>query len=265
MDEQAARRLAADINRNYFSIEKSPGRVVRHRAMAVVSRPVPYGDRDFGVRVSDEREDEFTLWDDADVNEAKSLARAYRGNRYRLFSAALAQLLFVVFASRAMPPPDVVPRLRARAVPYFYADEEILRLMDAAGELSPSFRGVTYHTLTGRDWHAPGRSHPSRLRGHRLEQRHPDYPLHQVRQVQAGPDPGDLAARFGPPPATSPRAGRSASAGPAPGVAVPPGDDPRSAGGPGTRAERSPRPLRECVTRSRNAGAERSARSASTI
>ena len=102
VDEQAARRLAADINRNYFSIERNPGRVVRYRAMAVVSRPAPYGDRDFGVRVSDEREDEFTLWDDADVNEAKSLSRAYRGNRYRLLSAALAQLLFVVFASRAI-------------------------------------------------------------------------------------------------------------------------------------------------------------------
>jgi len=102
VDEQAARRLAADINRSYFSIERSHGRVVRYRAMAVVSRPDPYGDRDFGVRVSDEREDEFTLWDDADVNEAKALARAHRGNRYRLFSAALAQLLLLVFASRAI-------------------------------------------------------------------------------------------------------------------------------------------------------------------
>jgi hypothetical protein len=36
--------------------------------------------------VPDEREDEFTLWDDADVNEAKALARPHRGNRYRLFS-----------------------------------------------------------------------------------------------------------------------------------------------------------------------------------
>jgi hypothetical protein len=82
VDEQAAGRLAANINRNYFSIERSPGRVARYRAMAVVSRPAPDGDRDFGVRVSDEREDEFTLWDDADVQEAKALARAHRANRF---------------------------------------------------------------------------------------------------------------------------------------------------------------------------------------
>ena len=102
MDEQAAERLAADINRNYFSIEGRPGRVRRYRAMAVVSRPAPDGDRDFGVRVSDQREDEFTLWDDADVQEAKSLARAHRANRYGLYSAVLARLLLLVFASRAI-------------------------------------------------------------------------------------------------------------------------------------------------------------------
>ena len=102
MDEQAAERLAADINRNYFSIERSSGRVGRYRAMAVVSRPAPDGDRDFGVRVSDEREDEFTLWDDADVQEAKSLARANRASRYGLYSAVLARLLLLVLASRAI-------------------------------------------------------------------------------------------------------------------------------------------------------------------
>ncbi|HKF17500.1 MAG TPA: hypothetical protein VKF14_09970 [Candidatus Dormibacteraeota bacterium] len=102
MDEQAAGRLAADINRNYFSIERSRGRFTRYRAMAVVSRPAPDGDRDFGVRVSDQREDEFTLWDDADVQEAKALARSRRANRYGLYSAVLARLLLLVFASRAI-------------------------------------------------------------------------------------------------------------------------------------------------------------------
>jgi hypothetical protein len=102
VDEQAAERLAADINRKYLSIERSSGRVGRYRAMAVVSRPSPDGERDFGVRLSDEQEDEFTLWDDADVQEAKSLARVNRAHRYGLYSAVLARLLLLVFASRAI-------------------------------------------------------------------------------------------------------------------------------------------------------------------
>src|SRR5262249_61083858 len=63
---------------------------------------LPHGDRALGVRVTYQREDKFTPGDDADVQEAKSLARAHRANRYGLYSAVLARLLLLVFASRAI-------------------------------------------------------------------------------------------------------------------------------------------------------------------
>ena len=50
----------------------------------------------------------------------------------------------------------------------------------------------------------------------------------RLGRIHGSVHPGDLAARFGPPPAPSPRAGHSASAGPAPGVAAPPGSAQRT-------------------------------------
>lgn len=48
-----------------------------------------------------------------------------------------------------VPPADLVPWVKSRATPYFYTEAEIVRLMEAASELEPSFRAVTYQTLIG--------------------------------------------------------------------------------------------------------------------
>jgi integrase len=46
-----------------------------------------------------------------------------------------------------VPPSDLLPERRCRAVPYLYADEEIVRLIDEAGTLRTPHRAATFRTL----------------------------------------------------------------------------------------------------------------------
>jgi integrase len=48
-----------------------------------------------------------------------------------------------------IPPSDLLPERRRRAVPYLYSDEEIVRLIDAAGTLCTPHRAATFRTLIG--------------------------------------------------------------------------------------------------------------------
>jgi integrase/recombinase XerD len=48
-----------------------------------------------------------------------------------------------------IPPADAVTAPKCRAVPYFYSEAEIVRLMEEAANLPPPFRGLTYQTLIG--------------------------------------------------------------------------------------------------------------------
>ena len=48
-----------------------------------------------------------------------------------------------------VPPTDVLPCAKHRATPYFYAEADVVRLMEAAGDLVPVFRAATYQTLIG--------------------------------------------------------------------------------------------------------------------
>jgi integrase len=48
-----------------------------------------------------------------------------------------------------VPPSDLLPDRRCRAVPYLYAEEEIAALLDAAGALCTPHRAATFRTLIG--------------------------------------------------------------------------------------------------------------------
>jgi len=70
--------------------------------------------------------------------------------QYRLDALrGFAKHLQVLDPRTEVPPADVFPRVHRRAKPYIYADDEVARLMSAAGNLAPAFRGLTYQTLIG--------------------------------------------------------------------------------------------------------------------
>lgn len=70
--------------------------------------------------------------------------------KYRLdVVRCFAKHLQVLDPRTEVPPPDIFPSLKHRATPYFYAEEDVLRLMEGAGQLLPALRGLTYQTLIG--------------------------------------------------------------------------------------------------------------------
>ncbi len=48
-----------------------------------------------------------------------------------------------------VPPADLLPRRKCRAIPYLYSDAEIAALMGAARSLTPALRAATYQTVIG--------------------------------------------------------------------------------------------------------------------
>ena len=60
-----------------------------------------------------------------------------------------ARYLNAIDETCEVPPADVLPAHFRRAVPYLYSEEEINRLMSAAGVLLPPLRAETYTTLIG--------------------------------------------------------------------------------------------------------------------
>jgi integrase/recombinase XerD len=60
-----------------------------------------------------------------------------------------ARYLHAIDETCEVPPADVLPARFRRAVPYLYSEQEIDRLIAAAGALLPELRGETYATLIG--------------------------------------------------------------------------------------------------------------------
>lgn len=60
-----------------------------------------------------------------------------------------ARHLHAIDETCEVPPADVLPAHFRRAVPYLYSEDEIERLIGAAGALLPPLRGETYATLIG--------------------------------------------------------------------------------------------------------------------
>lgn len=48
-----------------------------------------------------------------------------------------------------MPPPDLLPGAFKKRPPYLYSEADVRALMDAAAELDPRLRALTYGTVTG--------------------------------------------------------------------------------------------------------------------
>ncbi len=70
--------------------------------------------------------------------------------QYRLDALrGFAKHLQVLDPRTEVPPADVFPKVQRRAKPYIYSEDEVVRLMEAAGHLSPALRGLTYQTLIG--------------------------------------------------------------------------------------------------------------------
>lgn len=63
----------------------------------------------------------------------------------RIFARHLA----VLDPRTQIPPPDLLPHHYRRVTPYLFSDQEITRLMDAAGSLRPALRALTWRTLIG--------------------------------------------------------------------------------------------------------------------
>lgn len=62
---------------------------------------------------------------------------------------AFARYLESIDVSVEVPPSDLLPEPRRRAVPYLYSDQEIDALLDAAGTLRTPHRVATFRTLIG--------------------------------------------------------------------------------------------------------------------
>jgi integrase/recombinase XerD len=60
-----------------------------------------------------------------------------------------ARYLSALDPTTEVPPVRLLPEPSHRIVPYIYSDEDIARLRDAAGRLSPEHRADTYQTLIG--------------------------------------------------------------------------------------------------------------------
>jgi integrase len=60
---------------------------------------------------------------------------------------AFARFLSALDPATEIPPPGLVPEPSHRIVPYIYSDEDIARLLEAAGRLCPEHRADTYQTL----------------------------------------------------------------------------------------------------------------------
>lgn len=62
---------------------------------------------------------------------------------------AFAKYLASIEVAVEVPPSDLLPSSRGRAVPYLYGEEEIAALLDAAGRLQTEHRVATFRTLIG--------------------------------------------------------------------------------------------------------------------
>lgn len=60
-----------------------------------------------------------------------------------------ARYLSALDPATEIPPVGLLPEPSHRVVPYIYSDEDIARLLEAAGRLSPEHRADTYQTLIG--------------------------------------------------------------------------------------------------------------------
>jgi integrase len=60
-----------------------------------------------------------------------------------------ARYLSALDPATEVPPPGLLPRPCDRVVPYIYSDQDIARLLEAAGRLRPKHRADTYQTLIG--------------------------------------------------------------------------------------------------------------------
>ena len=103
-----------------------------------------------------------------------------------------ARHLAVLDPRTQIPPSDLLPHHYRRVTPYLFGDDEITRLMEAAGALRPTLRGLTWQTLLGlltvtglRVAEACGLDRADVD----LDDLLSDRAEHQVRQTPAGPDP----------------------------------------------------------------------------
>jgi integrase len=60
-----------------------------------------------------------------------------------------ATYLTTIDPATEVPPVDLLPSRRRRATPYLYSDQEMTRLLDAAGRLRAPWRAMTYQMLLG--------------------------------------------------------------------------------------------------------------------
>ena len=72
-----------------------------------------------------------------------------RWSRRLMVARVFARHLAVLDPRTQVPPPDLLPHHYRRVTPYLFSDEEIARLMDAADNLRPALRALTWRTLIG--------------------------------------------------------------------------------------------------------------------
>ena len=68
------------------------------------------------------------------------------------FVRGFAKYLQTIDPATEVPPRDVFGARQQRRTPYLWQEEELLLLMQAAAELQPALRGLTYETLFGLLW-----------------------------------------------------------------------------------------------------------------
>src|SRR3954453_3584753 len=72
-----------------------------------------------------------------------------RWSRRLMVDRTFARHLAVLDPRTQVPPPDLLPHHYRRVTPYLFSDAEIARLMDAADNLRPGLRALTWRTLIG--------------------------------------------------------------------------------------------------------------------